>query len=58
VSREDIDGHLEFADRSEVEEYVRASISMSPFVANLPAVVDEPFVARRASSIFVAEKAS
>ena len=58
VSREDIDGHLEFADRSEVEEYVRASISMSPFVANLPAVVDEPFVARRASSIFVAEKAT
>jgi hypothetical protein len=57
VSREDIDGHLEFADRSEVVEYVRASISMSPFVANLPAVVDEPFVARRASSIFVAEKA-
>ena len=58
VSREDIDGRLEFADRSEVEEYVRASISMSPFVANLPAVVDEPFFARRATSIFVAEKAA
>jgi SAM-dependent methyltransferase len=58
VSREDIDGRLEFADRSEVEEYVRASISMSPFVANLPAVVDEPFFARRANSIFVAEKAA
>ena len=28
----------------DVEEYVRASISMSPFAANLPAVVDEPFV--------------
>ena len=36
--------------------YVRASIAMSPFAANLPAVVDEPFVARRASSIFVADK--
>jgi SAM-dependent methyltransferase len=57
VARQDIDGQLEFADRSEVEEYVRASISMSPFVANLPPVVDEPFVARRASSIFVADEA-
>ncbi len=57
VEREDIDGELEFADRAEVEEYVRASISMSPFVANLPATVDEPFRARRANSIFVAEKA-
>ena len=57
VEREDIDGELEFADRAEVEEYVRASISMSPFVANLPATVDEPFRARRANSIFIAEKA-
>jgi SAM-dependent methyltransferase len=56
VRREDIDGTLEFADRGEVEEYVRASISMSPFVENLPALVDEPFVARRANSVFVAEK--
>jgi hypothetical protein len=58
VTREDIDGRVEFADHAEVEEYVRASISMSPFVANLPATVDEPFFARRANSIFVAEKAS
>lgn len=58
VSREDIDGQLEFADRSTLEEYVRASISMSPFVANLPAAVEEPFFARRANSIFVAEKAA
>jgi SAM-dependent methyltransferase len=58
VRRTDIDGQLEFADRAEVEEYVRASISMSPFVANLPAVVDEPFFARRANSIFIAEKAA
>jgi SAM-dependent methyltransferase len=58
VSREDIDGQLEFVDRVEVAEYVRASISMSPFVANLPAVVNEPFLARRANSIFVAEKAA
>jgi SAM-dependent methyltransferase len=57
VAREDIDGRLEFADRAEVEEYVRASISMSPFVANLPAEIDEPFFARRANSIFVAETA-
>ena len=32
VRREDIDGRLEFAGRAEVEDYVRASISMSPFV--------------------------
>ena len=58
VTREDIDGKLEFADRAEVEEYVRASISMSPFVANLPPVIEEPFFARRATSIFVADKAA
>lgn len=57
VEREDIDGELEFADRAQVEEYVRASISMSPFVANLPATIDEPFRARRANSIFIAGKA-
>lgn len=55
VRREDVDGTLEFADRAEVEGYVRASISMSPFVDNLPAAIDEPFVARRANSVFVAE---
>jgi SAM-dependent methyltransferase len=58
VEREDIDGELEFADRAEVEEYVRASISMSPFVANLPEHIDEPFRARRANSTFIAEKAA
>jgi SAM-dependent methyltransferase len=57
VRREDLDGRLEFADRSEVEEYVRASISMSPFVGNLPEVIAEPFFARRANSIFIADKA-
>lgn len=57
VVRQDIDGQLEFAHRGEVEEYVRASISMSPFVGNLPAAIDEPFFARRATSIFVADKA-
>jgi SAM-dependent methyltransferase len=58
VARVDLDGRLEFADRAEVEEYVRASISMSPFVANLPAAIEEPFFARRATSIFVADKAA
>jgi len=57
VRREDVDGRIEFATRREVEEYVRASISMSPFVANLPPEVDEPFAARSAVSIFVADKA-
>jgi SAM-dependent methyltransferase len=58
VARVDLDGRLEFADRAEVEGYVRASISMSPFVANLPAAIEEPFFARRATSIFVADKAA
>ena len=58
VRREDVDGTLEFDDRARVDEYVRASISMSPFIANLPAEIDEPFVVRRANSIFVADKAS
>jgi SAM-dependent methyltransferase len=56
VRREDIDGALEFADRAAVDAYIRVSISMSPFADNLPAVVAEPLVARRANSIFVAEK--
>lgn len=57
VRREDVDGTLRFEDRAEVDEYIRASISMSPFVENLPAVVDEPLDVRRANSIFVAETA-
>lgn len=56
VRREDVDGRLEFADRAAVEAYVRASITMSPFVGNLPETIEEPFFARRANSIFVAEK--
>jgi SAM-dependent methyltransferase len=57
LRRKDVDGTLTFADRTVVESYVRASIAMSPFVDNLPAEIDEPFTARRANSIFVAEKA-
>jgi len=57
VNRIDIDGTLELPDRAAVQEYVRASISMSPFVANLPETVDEPFVMRRGNSVFVAETA-
>jgi SAM-dependent methyltransferase len=56
VRRVDVDGTLEFGNHTEVEQYVLASISMSPFVGNLPAAIDEPFFARRANSIFVAEK--
>ena len=57
IRREDIDGHLEFADRDEVEDYIRASISMSPHVGNLPEAIEVPVLARRATSIFIAEKA-
>ena len=56
IRREDVDGKLTFADRATVESYVRASIAMSPFVDNLPDRVEEPFIARRANSIFVAVK--
>jgi ubiquinone/menaquinone biosynthesis C-methylase UbiE len=57
VRRIDVDGQLTFATRSEVEEYVSASIAMSPFVANLPAEIEQPLLVRRANSIFVAETA-
>jgi SAM-dependent methyltransferase len=58
VSRHDVDGFLTFADRDVVADYVRASIAMSPFIGQLPAAIPEPFLARRANSIFVAEKAA
>jgi SAM-dependent methyltransferase len=58
VRRVDVDGELEFETRADVEEYVDASISMSPFIGNLPALIAEPFLARRASSVFVADKAA
>ena len=56
VQQLDIDGELEFAGRDDVAEYVGVSIVMSPFIANLPATIPEPFVARRANSIFVATR--
>lgn len=58
VRREDLDGTFAFETRDAVEEYVRASISMSPFVANLPAAIDLPLEVRRGSSVFVAKKAA
>jgi SAM-dependent methyltransferase len=58
IDRIDVDGVLDLTDRAAVEDYVSASISMSPFVANLPEEIDLPFVARRGSSVFVARKAS
>jgi SAM-dependent methyltransferase len=58
IDRIDVDGVLELTDRAGVEDYVGASISMSPFIANLPEEIDLPFVARRGSSVFVARKAS
>jgi SAM-dependent methyltransferase len=58
LDRIDVDGVLELTDRAAVEDYVSASISMSPFIENLPEQIDLPFVARRGSSVFVARKAS
>jgi SAM-dependent methyltransferase len=56
VERIDVDGTVEFADRAAVEEYVRASIVMSPFVQELPASIEEPFTARRSTTVFVATR--
>jgi len=58
IERIDVDGRLELTDRASVEDYVGASISMSPFIGNLPEQIDLPFAARRGSSVFVARKAS
>jgi ubiquinone/menaquinone biosynthesis C-methylase UbiE len=55
VRRIDDDGTTTLPRRADVEDYVRASIAMFPFVENLPAEVAEPFVATRACSVFVAE---
>jgi SAM-dependent methyltransferase len=57
VRREDVDGVVEYATREDVVGYVEASIAMSPFIANVPADLPEPFVARRAVSVFVCERA-
>jgi SAM-dependent methyltransferase len=56
VKRVDVDGILELPGRACVEDYVLASISMSAFAANLPSEIDEPFLARRGSSVFIATK--
>lgn len=58
IERIDVDGVLELSDRASVEDYVGASISMSPFIENLPAEIETPFIARRGSSVFVARKAA
>ncbi|HZP73135.1 MAG TPA: class I SAM-dependent methyltransferase [Gaiellaceae bacterium] len=58
VKRTDLDGRFDFDSRSAIEEYVRASISMSPFVGSLPVDVALPFSVRRGSSMFVATKAA
>jgi SAM-dependent methyltransferase len=56
VRRIDRDGTFSFSSRAAIEEYVRASISMSPYVENLPADVALPFTVRRGTSVFVATK--
>jgi SAM-dependent methyltransferase len=57
VDRMDVDGELVFENRDQVNDYVRASIAMSPFADNLPADFPLPFTARSGSSVFVAKKA-
>lgn len=56
VRRIDIDGLLTFETRELVDDYVRASIAMSPFADNLPTVLELPFRARTGSSVFLAKK--
>jgi SAM-dependent methyltransferase len=57
ADRVDVDGRLVFENRSQIDDYVRASIAMSPFVDNLPAELDLPLSVRSGSSVFVARKA-
>jgi SAM-dependent methyltransferase len=56
VDRIDVDGELVFDERSQVDDYVRASIAMSPFADDLPAELELPLVVRSGSSVFVAKK--
>jgi SAM-dependent methyltransferase len=58
VDRIDVDGELVFDDRAQVDDYVRASIAMSPFADRLPVELDLPFRVRSGSSVFVAKKGS
>ena len=57
VDRIDVDGDLIFDDRAQVDDYVRASIAMSPFADNLPADLALPLTVRSGCSVFVAKKA-
>lgn len=58
VDRIDVDGDVIFENRTQVDDYVRASIAMSPFADNLPADLTLPLKARSGSSVFVARKAA
>jgi SAM-dependent methyltransferase len=58
VDRIDVDGELVFGDRAQVDDYVRASIVMSPFADNLPADIALPLTVRSGCSVFVAKKAA
>ena len=56
VDRIDVDGELVFDDRSQVDDYVRASIAMSPFADNLPTDLALPLKVWSGCSVFVARK--
>jgi SAM-dependent methyltransferase len=57
VDRVDVDGELVFDDRAQVDDYVRASIAMSPFADNLPADLPLPLAVRSRCTVFVARRA-
>lgn len=58
VDRIDVDGDLIFDERAQVDDYVRASIAMSPFADNLPADLELPLTVHSGCSVFVARKAA
>lgn len=58
ADRIDVDGDLIFDDRAQVDDYVRASIAMSPFADNLPADLVLPLTVQSGCSVFVAKKAA
>jgi SAM-dependent methyltransferase len=58
VDRIDVDAELVFDDRGQIDDYVRASIAMSPFADNLPNDLVLPVTVRSGCSVFVARKTS
>jgi ubiquinone/menaquinone biosynthesis C-methylase UbiE len=56
VVRRDLASHVTFVDAGAIRRYVGSSIAGKAYVENVPEL-DEPFVARKLVTVFVAKKA-